>query len=296
MSNKPALGKGLDALFGAESGESKSLSEPVSRGTAASGVEMISVDLIETNFEQPRKAFSQEALEELAESIREQGVLQPVLVEKEGDRYRIIAGERRYRASKLAGLAEIPVIVKSLTHAEKLEVALIENIQREDLNPLEEAMAYKSIMDAGQLSQEEVARKVGKKRPTVANALRLLRLEKDMQNALAAGELTPGHARSILSLENPADRRILFSRIMHGDLSVREAERMAGELAKGQRKGTHKKEAPLRTQTPELREIEQRFIDVFGTKVRIQGNNNRGQIEITYLSMDDLERIMDIIG
>jgi len=295
VSSKPALGKGLDALFGGDAPAEPVSPEPKA-ASGGSGAELLPIDQIVPNQDQPRKTFSSETLEELADSIREQGVLQPLLVEKEGNRYRIIAGERRYRASRLAGLKEIPVIIKSLTEAEKLEVALIENIQREDLNPLEEALAYKSIMDAGQLSQEEVARKVGKKRPTVANALRLLRLEKDMQNALAAGELTPGHARSILSLENPADRRILFSRIVHGDLSVREAERMAGELAKGQRKGTHKKEAPLRTQTPELREIEQRFIDVFGTKVRIQGNNNRGHIEISYLSMDDLERIVDIIG
>jgi len=295
VSSKPALGKGLDALFGGEGPAEPASPEPKA-STGGAGAELLPIDQIVPNQDQPRKTFSTETLEELADSIREQGVLQPLLVEKEGNRYRIIAGERRYRASRLAGLSEIPVIIKSLTEAEKLEVALIENIQREDLNPLEEALAYKSIMEAGQLSQEEVARKVGKKRPTVANALRLLRLEKDMQNSLAAGELTPGHARSILSLENPADRRILFSRIIHGDLSVREAERMAGELAKGQRKGTHKKEAPLRTQTPELREIEQRLIDVFGTKVRIQGNNNRGHIEISYLSMDDLERIVDIIG
>ncbi len=300
MSNKPALGKGLDALFGGESQPDSSSAGKIKEHSVSSvpenGVRNIPSEAVDINTGQPRKNFSSEALEELAASIREQGILQPILVEEAGGRYRIIAGERRFRASQLAGLTRVPVIIKNLTEAERMEVALIENIQREDLNPMEEAMAYKNIMDTAQLSQEEVARKVGKKRPTVANALRLLRLEKDMQKAVAEGEMTPGHARSILSLENPADRRILFSRIIHTGMSVREAEKMAGDLARGQRKSSSRKEEPLRTQTPELREIEQRFIDVFGTKVRIKGGNNRGQIEIAYLSMDDLERIVDIIG
>ena len=299
MSSKPALGKGLDALFG---GEQNYKEQPVSADTGSEkpadsgGIRSVSLELIITNSSQPRKKFSTESLEELADSIREQGILQPILVEEKDGRYGIIAGERRFRASQLAGLTEVPVIIKSLTEAEKLEVALIENIQREDLNPIEEAMAYRAIMDSAQLSQEEVAEKVGKKRPTVANSLRLLRLEKDMQNAVASGEISSGHARSILSLENPADRRILFSRIVNTGISVREAEKMAGELSRGQRKSSSKKEKSLRAQTPELREIEQRFIDVFGTRVRIKGSNNKGQIEIAYLSMDDLERIVDIIG
>ncbi|MBI9103542.1 MAG: ParB/RepB/Spo0J family partition protein [Spirochaetales bacterium] len=299
MSNKPALGKGLDALFGgdnqnAQVSETENLNEKID--STGSGLRFVAIGKLDANSNQPRKTFSDEALGELADSIREQGILQPILVEAAGSRYRIIAGERRFRASQLAGITEVPVIIKNLTEAERLEVALIENIQREDLNPMEEAIAYKAIMDAGQLSQEEVATKVGKKRPTVANSLRLLRLEKDMQNSVAEGDLSPGHARSILSLENPADRRILFSRILNGGMSVREAEKMAGELSRGQRKSPARKEAPLRTQTPELREIEQRFIDVFGTKVKIKGSNNKGQIEISYLSMDDLERIVDIIG
>ena len=298
MSSKPALGKGLDALFGGEQETAAVQDNGVLNNSLETSGDVIrlSINKIEANTSQPRKNFSSETLEELADSIREQGLLQPILVEKKGEKYVIIAGERRFRASQLAGLDEVLVIVKNLSEAEKLEVALIENIQREDLNPIEEAMAYRSIMDAAKLSQEEVAVKVGKKRSTVANALRLLRLEKDMQNSVAAGELSSGHARSILSLENPADRRILFSRIVNTGMSVREAESMAGDLAKGNRKSPSKKEKPFKAQTPELRDIEQRFIDVFGTKVRIKGSNNKGQIEILYLSMDDLERIVDIIG
>lgn len=266
------------------------------KGRKAGEVLLLSMDLVDAGREQPRKKFSREALEELAESIKAQGVLQPILVEKAGDRYRIIAGERRFRACRLAGLGEIPAIVRDFSPGEKLEAALIENIQREDLNPLEEALAYRAIMDAGKLSQEETAKKVGKNRSTVANALRLLRLDKDMQEALTGGEFTPGHARAVLSLENPADRRILFSRIMETGMSVREAEQTAGELAKGKRAGKAKKTAAPRALPPELREIEQRFIDVFGTKVKIKGDNNSGQIEISYLSMADLERITEIIS
>lgn len=302
MSKKSALVKGIDALFGEETNASVTPAPvpaaPVesSRAVEEEGVKTVPIELVAPNGNQPRKSFDEDALVELSESIQTKGILQPILVEIDGDHYRIIAGERRYRASVMAGLKKIPVLVKEMTEEERLEVALIENIQREDLNAVEEAMAYKAIMDAGKLSQEEVARKVGKKRSTVANALRLLRLDKDMQRGLAEGLLTSGHARAILSLENPADQRILHSRILHGEVSVREAERMASELSKGKRVIKTKKEAPLRApQSPELQHIEQKFINTFGTKVRIKGNNHKGTIEIAYLSMEDLERILEIV-
>ena len=293
MSNKPALGKGLNALFNAESEAAETPGGKINK--SGDGVLLLSVNKIQTTKGQPRKTFDQDSLDELAESIKSKGVLQPILVEMEGSGYKIIAGERRFRASLQAGLKEIPAIIKSFTPAEKLEVALIENIQREDLNPLEEALAYKDIMDAARLSQEEVARKVGKKRSTVANSLRLLHLDKEMQKALVSGDLTPGHARAILSLENPADRKVLFNRIVSSGMSVREAEKTAAELSKGKRSKAAKKQSVKNSLTPELRQIEQHFIDVFGTKVKIKGDNNKGQIEISYLSMEDLERIMDIL-
>ena len=303
MSKKAALGKGIDALFGGEpepaAVEANSpVSQPVfpAESSEEETVRLVPIEIVSPNGDQPRKSFDDDTLTELADSIREKGVLQPILVEVDGDHYRIIAGERRYRASIIAGLKKIPLIVRELSEEDRLEVALIENIQREDLNALEEALAYKSIMDSGKLSQEQVAKKVGKKRSTVANSLRLLRLDKDMQRSLAEGQLTSGHARSILSLENPADQRILHSRILHGEVSVREAERMASELSKGKRVTSSKKEPPLRAPiTPELQHIEQKFINTFGTKVRIKGSNHKGTIEIAYLSMEDLERILDII-
>ncbi len=300
MSKKSALGKGIDALFGEESGPvvsgESAVVPPVQTASEDEGIKTIPIELVAPNAGQPRKSFDQDTLEELADSIREKGILQPILVEVDGDHYRIIAGERRFRASLLAGLKKIPVMVRQMSEEDRLEVALIENIQREDLNPLEEAQAYKAIMDAAKLSQEEVARKVGKKRSTVANSLRLLRLDKDMQRALAEGQITSGHARAILSLENPADQRILHSRILHGEVSVREAERMAADLSKGKRTSSGKKEAPLRApKTPELQHIEQKFINTFGTKVQIKGNNHKGSIEISYFSMEDLERILEII-
>jgi ParB family chromosome partitioning protein len=332
------LGKGLSALFG-QSAEKGSLvgeapqgfeegseegAAGVEKGRGAPGTEIrfVPISLVIAGQDQPRKYFAQEALEELAASIKAQGVLQPVLVERleeekkavgesfyetgdsspeaEGPRFRIIAGERRFRASQLAGLTEIPVIIKNLAPAAKLEIALIENIQREDLNPMEEAQAYKDLMEAGRLSQEEVAQKVGKNRSTVANALRLLRLEPDMQEAVVGGDLTPGHARAVLSLENPADRRVLFERVKASGLSVRETEKQAGELSRGSRaagpKGKKKPASPSSSLSPELRQVEQKFIDTFGTKVSIRGTHQAGKIEITYLSMSDLERIVEILG
>ena len=296
MSKKAALGKGIDALFGGEPAEQgKDYQGPSGLSGVEDAVRMVPVELVVPNQGQPRKNFDQESLVELADSIREKGILQPILVEIQDDHYRIIAGERRYRASLLAELKKIPVLVRQMTDEDRLEVALIENIQREDLNPIEEALAYKAIMEGATLSQEDVAKKVGKKRSTVANALRLLRLDEEMQRSLAEGHITSGHARAILSLDNPADQKILHSRIVHGDVSVREAERMASDLAKGKRSSL-KKEPPLRApQTPELQHIEQKFINTFGTKVRIKGNNHKGSIEIAYFSMDDLERILEII-
>jgi len=285
---KRALGRGLDALI-----------QQVDPEISSNHKDVVIIPLrnIESNPDQPRKVFDEETLLELAESIKQQGVLQPIIVEKENDLYTVIAGERRYRASRLAGLSEIPAIVRTFTEEEKLEIALIENIQREDLNPIEEAQAYRHLIEANNISQDTLSQRIGKKRSTIANMLRLLKLPEDMQSAIAANEISSGHARAILSVINPADQRILFNRILNETLSVREAERQAAGFNKGVRKTEKQrdKQAKERIVTPEIQDIEQRFLDVLGTKVNIKGSLAKGKIEIAYYSKDDLERIYDII-
>jgi ParB family chromosome partitioning protein len=258
----------------------------------------VSLDRITANPDQPRKSFNEESLNELAESIKQKGIIQPVLAEEDPankGQFIIIAGERRFRAAHIAGIEKLPLIIKFFSEEDKLEIALIENIQRENLKPIEEARAYRHIMDSMNLNQQDVAERVGKNRSTVANSLRLLKLPEDMQNSLNDGNLTSGHARSILSTVNPADQRILFNRIVDNGLSVREAETMATDLNKGIRP-LSKKESNVKKKIPEIMSVEQRFIDVFGTKVQIKGSINKGKIEITYYSSDDLDRIFDIVN
>jgi ParB family chromosome partitioning protein len=284
------LGRGIDALI-----------QQVDEDKVGDTGDVTTVDLrnIQPNPNQPRKDFDEDSLKELAESIRQQGIIQPIIVEKVFDSYTIIAGERRFRAAKIAGLSEVPVIVRSFSEEEKLEIALIENVQREDLNPIEEAYAYKELMERNNLSQESLAQKIGKKRSTVANAVRLLKLPEDMQESIVSGELSAGHARAILSLVNPADQRILYNRIVMDALSVREAERQAAGFNRGIRSSEKQKQRDKtdlpKIQSPEVQEIEQRFLDVLGTKVTLKGNLQRGKIEISYYSKEDLERIYDLL-
>lgn len=285
--SKSALGKGLDSLL--------QQYEDKSDLNSNDGVKEIQIKLIIPNPDQPRKTFNEEALKELADSIKEQGVIQPIILEKSEDRYIIIAGERRFRASRLAGLDTIPGLIRKYTHEQKLEIALIENIQREDLNSIEEAKAYLSLMNNLDLSQEAIARKVGKKRSTIANSLRLLKLPEDIQNSLIEGEISAGHARAILSALNPSDMRILFSRILTNGLSVRESEKQASELNNGIRKPVSIAGKALKDPDPEIRRIEQKFLDALGTKVSVKGGLKKGKIEIDYYSLDDLERIYDML-
>lgn len=288
---KKALGMGLGALFGEDEPN-----EEVSN--RARDLEQLDINLIRPNPDQPRKNFKVDALEELAESIRTKGVLQPIIVEKSGDNdYQIVAGERRFRASKRAGLEKIPVIIKNFSEEDKLEIALIENIQREDLSPIEEALAYKAIMDKSDLNQDQIARRVGKSRSAVANSLRLLKLPLEMQSAIEEGNLSPGHARAILSVVNPADQQLLFSRIKDYELSVRDAEKQAQDLNQSIRSLQPDKKPPKQKKvSPELQLMEQNLIDFFGTKVQLKGTLKKGKIEISYFSMDDLERIMDLLN
>jgi len=221
------------------------------------------------------------------------------VVEKlENGDFSIIAGERRFRAATLAGLSEVPIIIHQPSSDEdRLELALIENIQRADLTPMEEARAYRQLMDAYSLTQEEVSKKVGKQRSTVANALRLLKLSAEMQESIDMGEITAGHARAILQVVNPADQKILFNRIVTNGLSVREAEEMANQLNNGNRpKSDEAVKQALKKQMPELLHLEQKFIDALGTRVEVKGNGKKGRIEIAYYSSDDLARLYEIIA
>ncbi|MDR0730489.1 MAG: ParB/RepB/Spo0J family partition protein [Treponema sp.] len=302
---KLGLGKGLDALLMPE--------EEVFSAPPA-GDFTIPLDKLRPNPEQPRRYFGEDELKELANSIREHGVIEPIIVQKNEDDYTIIAGERRYRAALMAGLKEVPALVRSYTPEARLEIALIENIQRTDLNPIEEARAYKNLMELTGLSQDSVAAKVGKNRSTVANALRLLRLPPPIQESLERGEISPGHARAILQAAGAGGQETLFQEIREQGLSVREAERRAGELGGEQKaEGQDKPEIPAEPSAvqqpgsavpgagaevrrpPELTGMEARLIEKFGTKVSIQGNLNKGSIRIDYYSMNDLDRLYDII-
>ena len=289
------LGKGLNALM--PEAEKEAGNEVFAAPTATSAELEIDVDKLLPNPHQPRTEFDKEALQELADSIKENGVIQPVLVEKaDGDNYYIIAGERRTRAAKLAGLKKIPVRIQKFSEEKKLEVALIENIQRENLNALEEALAYRKLMDMCGITQDEVARRVGKNRTTVTNSLRLLKLPEDMQTSLANDEITAGHARALLSVTNPADQRILFARILGQDLSVRETERQAAELNGGGKaavKAKPKKAAEKKD--PDISSLEERFIEALGTKVQLKGSLDKGYLQIDYFSRDDLDRIFELL-
>jgi ParB family chromosome partitioning protein len=291
---RAGLGKGLDALLQPEDDGFS----PVSGGESA-----VPLDRLRPNPEQPRKYFGEDELRELADSIKEHGIIEPIIVEEgEGGLYTIIAGERRYRAALLAGLREAPVLVRSYPPEARLEIALIENIQRTDLNPIEEAQAYRKLMELTGLSQDSVAAKVGKNRSTVANALRLLRLPEEIQESLARGEISPGHARAILQAAGVEGQDALFREIREGGLSVREAERRAGELkgapaggAGGSGGAGTREETPGGRRPPELTGIEEKLIEKFGTRVSVQGTLNKGSIRIDYYSMDDLNRLYDII-
>ncbi|NPD71686.1 ParB/RepB/Spo0J family partition protein [Oceanispirochaeta sp. M1] len=284
---------GLDALLSLDDNDDQA--EVIIPEEIQDAVKELEISRIRANPDQPRKIFSEESLQELANSIASRGVIQPILVEKVGDSFEIIAGERRFRASQLAGKMEIPAIIRDFTNEEKLEIALIENIQREDLTPIEEARAYKHIMVSLDLSQQEIAQKVGKKRSTIANSLRLLNLPSDIQESLNQGFITAGHARAILAVINPADQKILHSRIKDEGLSVRVTESMVEDLNQGKRPQNREKAALPKNKTPEILGIEQKFIDHFGTKVQVKGNLKKGRIEISYFSEDDLERIYDLI-
>lgn len=248
------------------------------------------------NQEQPRQEFEEESIKDLAESIRQFGVLQPLLVQQKGKYYEIIAGERRWRAAKEAGLKEIPVILRKFNEQEKMEIALIENIQREDLNPIEEAEAYKKLMDTFELTQEEIAGKVGKNRATVANSVRLLKLARPVRHLLTKGDISMGHARALLALEDQEKQVSTAHQIIQKKLSVRETEKLVKAIL-NPKKPRKKPDAPDEQIMLAFRELEKQLENKMGTKVAIQMHDaEKGKIEIEYTSHADLERILELIG
>jgi ParB family chromosome partitioning protein len=264
-------------------------------------VHQLPLDKLRANPDQPRKNFDADELGELADSIREHGIISPIIAEAAGDgTFIIIAGERRSRAARLAGLTEVPVILRDYSGEKRMEVALIENVQRADLNPIEEAAAYKKLMDLTGLSQDEMAARVGKNRSTVANALRLLKLPPDIRESLEKGDISPGHARAILSVSGVKNQLLLHEAILTRGLSVREAEKRAAALnvqtqGNGVPGAETVKPRPV-GRAPELGAMEEKFIGRLGTKVVIEGDLNKGRIHIDYYSMEDLERLYEILG
>lgn len=279
MAKKRGLGKGLGALI------------PVS----GPGPTEVPTDAIAPNPLQPRQNIASEALEELAASIREHGLIQPLIVSQrdaEAQHYQLIAGERRLEAAKLAGLAKVPVIIREATPQEMLELALVENIQRADLNPLEQATAYRHLMDDFGLTQEQVAERVGKSRVAVANSVRLLRLPDEIKISLAQGQITEGHARAVLGLDEPDDQRKVWKAILKRGLNVRQTEETVRRLAAGPKPKSKRANQPS---SPETKALEDRFREALGTKVRLFRSKRGGRLVIHFYSEEELQTLYDLM-
>ena len=289
------LGKGLDSLIPtkAENNIKKEKSVSAEEKKAENYGEInVKINLVEPNREQPRKDFDEDALLELADSIKQFGILQPLLVQKKKDYYEIIAGERRWRAAKLAGMKEVPVLIKNYTDQEIVEISLIENIQRENLNPIEEAMAYKRLLEEFNLKQDEVAERVSKSRTAVTNSMRLLKLSDRVQQMIVDDMISTGHARALLAIDDEEQQYNLANKIFDEKLSVRETEKLVKSL-KNPKKQVKKEKIE---HTFVYENLEERMKNVIGTKVSVNHKaNGKGKIEIEYYSEEELERIYDLI-
>ena len=305
MAKRMALGKGADALLRNINGTNTAIDEAVDKNiddntNKKAGELMVKISLVEPNRNQPRKMFDKDSLDELTKSVKQYGVLQPIIVKKIGNRYEIVAGERRWRAAQAAGLAEVPVVVRDYDDQKAKEIAIIENIQRTDLNPIEEALAYKSLIEEYNFTQEELSDKVSKNRSTITNSLRLLKLSKNIQQYMIDGQISSGHARALLSLEDEGKRELLALDIMKRSLSVRDTEKAAKALSKKKNVELSdltetSKEDTVRDLSLFYKEYEDSIQGVLGTKVHInQKDKNKGRIEIEYYSQVELDRIMDI--
>ena len=279
---KAKLGRGLGSLF----------DEPVIAENTDT-VETLRITLVEPNKNQPRHSFDNDKIEELAESIKEHGVIQPIIVVRNDDRYKIVAGERRWRAAKKAGLKEIPAVIRNYSEFEIAQIALIENLQRENLNPIEEALGYQTLMNKFSMTQEDVSDKIGKSRSAIANAVRLLSLDEPIRQKLISGEISSGHARALLSIESPKVRLVLLESIIEKGLNVRQTEALAKQLQKSK----PKKSKPVIDEQvkAQLAILEDRLSTRLGTKVTLYHDNKRGKIEIEYYGNRDLDRIISII-
>lgn len=287
MAMKKGLGRGLDALLGDYA------------AAPPEGVLQADVYLIDTNAEQPRKTFDEEKLKELADSIARHGMVQPIIVRQNGDRYVIVAGERRFRAARMAGLTQVPVIVKAFDDAQVMEVALIENLQRENLNPIEEAAAIRFLMEQHDLTQEEVAKRLAKSRPAIANALRLLNLSEGVQEYVRTGQLSAGAARALVGVKDPGKQRALAQEAALQGLSVREVERRAqaanNEAARKRAKAEQKAEAARGRISNDLYAAQEQLQEHLGTRVTISGTEARGKLVIEYYSRDALEGLYELL-
>lgn len=300
---KGGLGKGLDSLIQSSPSRPKTAPKPEIKEKIVEKVvekvvekpveQKIKLSLIEPNREQPRKNFDEEALQELSDSIKQYGIIQPLVVKKNADYYEIIAGERRWRAAKMAGLKEVPVIIKEYTEQEIVEISLIENIQRENLNPIEEAIAYKRLLDEFHLKQEEVAKRVAKSRTTVTNSLRLLKLDEKVQQMVIEEKLTSGHVRALLAIEDKNAQYNIAKKVYDEKLNVRDTEKLvklvlSPKTPKVKKKLTHEEI---------YHDMEERMKEIFGSKVSIQRKSeHKGKIEIEYYSDEELERILDVMN
>ena len=304
---KKGLGKGLGAIFGEDvvkenKEETEKKAKAKAEAKAAEEMDekgrilMLKLDLVQPNKEQPRKTFDEEKINELAESIKNYGVLQPLLVQKNDSFYEIIAGERRWRAAKAAGLKEVPAVLKEYSKQEAMEISLIENVQRADLNPIEEALGYKQLINEFGLTQEEIAIRVAKSRVAITNTMRLLKLDEQIQNMLIQGIISSGHARALLSLEDTMMQLKAAKEILDKKLSVRETEKLVKRMQKevsGEKKEEKKKDETLALI---YQNLEDRMKSVMGTKVSIHNKDkNKGRIEIEYYSEAELERIVEMI-
>ena len=294
MAVKKGLGKGLDSLIVSKV-EPANVKKEV-KSEKESGAVLMNINKVEPNREQPRKKFDEDALLELSESIKQFGVLQPLLVIKKDDYYEIIAGERRWRAAKLAGVKEVPVIIGKYTEQEIMEISLIENIQREDLNPIEEAQAYKRLLTEFNLKQDEVAERVSKSRTAVTNAMRLLKLNEKVQQMLIDEMLTTGHARALLAIEDQDKQYEVAQKIFDEKISVRDTEKLVKNIQNEKENNALNKKQIDPQLLAVYRDLEEQMKSLLGTKVYINPKDNKkGKLEIEYYSQDELDRIIDLI-
>lgn len=289
---KTGLGRGLNTLIPSAPAKDAESEKILKKEKQIKSEIMVPILKVEPNPDQPRRQFDEDSLQELADSIKQYGILQPLIVKKHEKFYEIIAGERRWRAAKLAGLKEVPVLIRDYAENEIVEIALIENIQREDLNPIEEALAYKRLMEEFSLKQDQVAAKVSKSRVAITNSLRLLKLDQRVQNLLSEEMITTGHARALLAIDDPDQQYETAMKVFDEKLSVREIEKLVKQMSK-KKKETPKEEDKIQEYL--FANIEESLKQALGSKVNIKNRNNKGKIEIEYYSKEELDRLVDML-